>query len=304
MLPFEQKPGGAVRVVAPAKVNIFLHITGRRSNGFHELESLFAYTEQGDRLLIEEHHEPELSLTGPFAEQLAAAGGADSSNLVYGALLLLAEKFACSANVKITLEKNLPIAAGIGGGSADAAAALIGLCAYWGKWLPIVELEAIAFQLGADVPSCLHAVPLLVRGVGESFELAEMPGGLGIVLVNPHEGISTPQVFEAYKANADTKFDEPLVTIPSGVMAFYAFLRDETHNALQGPATKLCPEIGVILEALDRTPDCRYSGMSGSGATCFALFDTLKAAEAASNRLKSSHSKWWVHADSLRKPIE
>ncbi len=288
-----------VSVTAPAKVNLFLHITGRRADGYHELESLFVFTHGGDRITVSASPEFGFTLEGAFAGALEAQGGAGEGNLVTKAAQLLAAHAGLEPKVAITLEKNLPVAAGIGGGSSDAAAALLALNTFWKLKLPMEVLEQIALQLGADVPACLHQVPLMVRGIGEELTPAALGWQAGIVLVNPMEPLSTPDVFRAYK-DMDVPFDAPikqleplLVDAPSLAGA---------HNALEAPAQSVCPSVEQVLKALSDNQGVQLVRMSGSGATCFALFETAEGAAAAAEKIREAHKNWWVMADRIGQP--
>ncbi|MBV1901572.1 MAG: 4-(cytidine 5'-diphospho)-2-C-methyl-D-erythritol kinase [Kordiimonadaceae bacterium] len=288
-------------------MNLFLHVTGRRADGdadgYHELESLFVFTETGDRITLEKSDRAALVLEGEFAADLKAAGGAGEGNLVFQALYMLAEKTGCSADVKITLQKNLPIASGIGGGSADAAATLLGLLALWGHAMPAEALQAVALGLGADVPACLHTTPLYVRGIGENFTAAKLPKAYGVLLVNPGASVSTPAIFGAYAKRPDGVFDAPIgenLALPTDHEGFLQYLSAETHNALQRPAEAECAVVKDVLAALDDLGAALYTCMSGSGATCFALFEDGKVAEKASATVKNLHPEWWVWADTLK----
>jgi len=286
-----------VSVTAPAKVNLFLHITGRRADGYHELESLFVFTHGGDRVTVSASPDLTFSLGGPFAGALEALGGAGEGNLVMQAAQLLAAHAGIEPKVAITLEKNLPVAAGIGGGSSDAAAALLALNAFWKLKLPMDVLEQIGLQLGADVPACLHQVPLMVRGIGEELTPVSLGWQSGIVMLNPMEPLSTPSVFKAYH-DAGMAFDAPLVdagALCSDVRALTA----KTRNALQGAARAICPAVADVLDVLAQQQGVMLACMSGSGATCFALFGSAGEAAEAAEKIREAHKNWWVMADQI-----
>lgn len=285
-----------VSVVAPAKVNLFLHITGRRDNGYHELESLFAFTNQGDVVHVAAAADYTFEITGAFAETLSEMGGGDD-NLVTKAALALAKKAGLEPDVAITLEKNLPVAAGIGGGSADAAATLIALNRFWKLGLATDELAGLALSLGADVPACLYHQPLLVRGIGEKLEPVSLGWQAGILLVNPKVPLSTPAVFKAFQ-KFGMGFDTPL-DAALAVTQDLQRLRAETHNSLEMPAKNICPAVEECLTALGELPSVKLVRMSGSGATCFALFEDEAAAEGAGKLIAQGHPNWWVLADRL-----
>lgn len=282
-----------ITVIAPAKINLFLHITGRRGDGYHLLESLFAFTRQGDEITLE--HAPELSvdIIGPFAGPLAADA---HDNLVLKAAVALGEAAGGVPGARITLKKNLPVAAGIGGGSADAAATLRGLNKLWRVGLSLAELEPIAYGLGADVPACLYDTPLFVEGVGEKLSPLVLGWRAGVLLVNPGVMLSTPAVFKAFKVGGSC-FDAPLAGAEPWVSV--STLAKESQNSLERAAVSVCAEVADVLQALNGLDGVQLSRMSGSGATCFALFETREAAEHAGRTLKNEHPDWWVMADEL-----
>ncbi|MFC3053104.1 4-(cytidine 5'-diphospho)-2-C-methyl-D-erythritol kinase [Kordiimonas pumila] len=287
----------SITVNAPAKLNLFLHITGRRPNGYHELESLFAFTKQGDKIHIKQSDLPGFRVEGLFAKHLK--GLDPKENLVLKAATILAEYAARPLDVTICLEKNLPVASGIGGGSADAAATLLALDAFWGLDCNKNFLESLALQLGADVPACLYNVPLYVTGIGECMAPADLPKQYGVVLINPGVALSTPAVFKAYRAQAK-QFDAPMGRVlPKDSFRFIEFLKAKTHNSLLAASKTLCPEIVAVLSLLKQDKQALYVQMSGSGATCFALYNTQKEADSAARRIRALMPSWWVMADTL-----
>jgi len=287
----------SLRVIAPAKVNLFLHVTGRRADGFHELESLFVFTHKGDELVLTAADALGFSLSGPFADRLRALGGDGAGNLVVKAVRAMADAVGRAPSVHIELIKNLPVEAGIGGGSADAAAMLLGLNRLWGLGWSKDKLADIALMLGADVPACLYQKPLYVTGIGETVRRVDLPWSGALLLVNPGSGSATPAVFKAYKA-AGAAFDAPLWA-PEDVWQSPASLKAGSHNSLEAAALSLNPDIADVLAALLDEKAARLVRMSGSGATCFALFDCLADAEAAAIRLQAGHPEWWLMADEI-----
>lgn len=253
--------------MAPAKINLALHVRERMPDGYHRLETIFAFAEDGDRLSVEPASMLSLAIEGPFAEGL----GTGPDNLV----LRAAEALRAAAGIRdggsLRLEKNLPVASGIGGGSADAAAALRLLSRFWGTDVP---LEPIARTLGADVPACL--VGRTARGEGRGEVLAPTEagglGGMPLLLVNPGVAMPTGPVFQAWDRidRGPLGDGDPLAASLAG------------RNDLETPAIRLCPEIGGLLAWLDARPGVVLARMSGSGATCFALFrrqdDLVRAA--------------------------
>ena len=284
----QRLPLGSIEATAPAKVNLFLHIVGKRPDGYHLLESLFAFTTMGDKLKVSPSNEFTFSLSGPFA---AALSDVDRDrNLVVRAAKLFAQMAHKPLDFTIELEKNLPIASGIGGGSSDAAQTLKLLHSYWGLDWPLTDLEELALRLGADVPACLYSQPLMVRGIGEVVEKVPYKGSQYILLVNPGQAIATPQVFKAY-GDRTAAFDPPLDK--AGLKGAFSDLKG-VSNSLQAGAVKLCPEIKNVLGTLKATADVRTVRMSGSGATCFALYDNKEACREAANIIKGDQSAWWV----------
>lgn len=277
---------------APAKINLALHVTGQRTDGYHLLDMLVTFTEHGDRLGFRAAEADSFSLSGRFSPLLA--DDASSGNLVLKARDLLREAARSKTTpVHIHLEKNLPVASGIGGGSADAAAALRGLMRLW-KIDPAPDaLAAIALKLGADVPMCLASRPLVARGIGEEITpLADFPR-LSLVLGNPLVGVSTPDVFRALSSKQNAKFEFPLTgnRDSRGWLAIIATLR----NDLEPPARSLCPEIAILSQMLQET-GALTTRMSGSGATCFGIYSNRDQAAAAAVSLHKLKPGWYFQA--------
>lgn len=277
---------------APAKVNLALHVTGRRADGYHLVESLVVFTNHGDRLRVEASARDAFSVTGPFASQLADS----SDNLVLKARDLLRRHFgpAAAGPVALKLEKNLPVAAGIGGGSSDAAAAFSLLSRFWDLDADAETLARIGLSLGADVPMCLSARPLLAGGIGETLEPLPHFPALPLLLVNPGAPLKTPVIFSAL----DRRENPPLPALRhdgslSSVVAWLA----ATRNDLQAAALSFLPEIGRVLAILE-AEGAGLARMSGSGATCFGIFDTQAEAERAEAAVAARHPEWFVRATS------
>ncbi|WP_411956759.1 4-(cytidine 5'-diphospho)-2-C-methyl-D-erythritol kinase [Paracoccus homiensis] len=264
---------------APAKLNLALHVTGRRDDGYHLLDSLICFADHGDRIALSPGG-PSLMIDGPFSAGLDAGG----DNLCLRAAALT------GADAAIRLTKNLPVASGIGGGSADAAAVLRGL-ARLGHPLP-----DDTHRLGADVPVCLRSAPARMSGIGEVVVPLPALPTLDLVLVNPGVAVSTPQVFAAL----DRRDNPPLPPIPdfADATALIAWLR-QTRNDLQAPACRIAPVIGQVLQALNHH-GAGLARMSGSGATCFGIFDGAAAALAAASDL--ARRGWWAVATELAQP--
>jgi 4-diphosphocytidyl-2-C-methyl-D-erythritol kinase len=276
---------------APAKVNLTLHVTGRRPDGYHLLDSLVVFGPAQDVLHAEPSDGLSLALAGPFAAGLVA----EADNLVLRAARSLASWAGRPAHAALVLEKHLPVASGIGGGSADAAAALRLLARLWRLEVPAAEMARLAAGLGADVPVCLAGRPARMAGIGDILTPAPVLPPCGILLVNPGVALATSDVFRA-RAGSFT----PSAIWPRTWPGAAAMARDLSaqHNDLEPPALALCPEVGAVLGALRDAPGCLLARMSGSGATCFGLFADAAAAVRAGERLPASwwHSAGWIAA--------
>lgn len=281
-----------MKYTAHAKINLALHVTGQRDDGYHLLDTLVVFTEFGDRLEVCENPGGEqlvkLAITGPFADGLPV----DNTNLIVKA----ATEFVDLCGIQprpahITLEKNLPLASGIGGGSADAAAALKALVQFWDLKIEDDVLPKLALDLGADVPMCLSSSPLIARSIGEDITPLKLPHPLSLVLINPGVSLSTPQVFSKLK----TKFNSGIDEIHEDEFPDTVKLQT-LRNDLQRPASELCPQIGQVIAALEEQNECQLARMSGSGATCFAIFPDLHLARQAAEKIRSSCPSWWVNA--------
>lgn len=266
---------------AYAKVNLALHVRARDPDGYHRIETLFAFCDDGDRLDVAEAGAVTLAVAGPFGE----AVGADEDNLVLRAARALAARHGVTRGAALRLDKRLPVAAGIGGGSADAAAALRLLTRFWGLDANEAALCEIAAGLGADVPACV--VSRTVRGEGRGDRLtpsSENWSGTPILLANPRVPVSTPAVF----ARWDGRDRGPLATAREG------------RNDLEPAARSLAPEIGELLAFLDAQSGATLARMSGSGATCFACFESDAARDAAFAAVTHTKPDWWMLATRLR----
>ena len=274
-----------------AKVNLTLQVTGRRADGYHELSSLVVFADCGDRLTFAPNDALNLTLQGPFAGGLPAA-----DNLVLRAAKGLAELTGRPLPFAITLTKTLPVAAGIGGGSADAAAVLRALCPLADLSLDDAELRDLALALGADVPVCLASRPALLSGIGERLEpLAGLPP-MALVLANPGLPLSTADVFKARQGPfSQVAAQRP----PTATEPFLQWLA-ERSNDLEAAARAVRPEVARVIESLAATQGCRLARMSGSGATCFGLYESRAEAERAALSLAEREPQWWVKAAGLR----
>lgn len=278
---------------APAKINLALHVIGQRDDGYHLLDTLVVFTELGDELVLsapDNLTEDRLVISGPFANGLSS----DGDNLILRAVTLLREVLAsqgiAAPSVHIKLQKNLPVSSGIGGGSADAAATLRGLKKLWNFHFDDAVLD-IAKRLGADVPMCLQSCNLRACGVGD--EIAVMDGGRNfhLLLVNPGVSIATMDIFNSLMSKNNSGME--LSHFPS------AEALSGTRNDLQEPAISHAPIIQNVLETIAGLPQIQFTRMSGSGATCFGIFETAEAAESAKITLANQHPDWWVMSTKL-----
>jgi 4-diphosphocytidyl-2-C-methyl-D-erythritol kinase len=283
----------AVTAFAAAKVNLYLHVTGQRADGYHLLDSLIAFPDIGDYLTAESAEGLSLEIGGPEAASLA---GEVRDNLVLRAARLLADHHGKARGAALRLEKNLPVAAGIGGGSSDAAAALRALTALWGLSIGEQALCDLAVRLGADVPACLYARPVWVGDVGERVEPAAGLPQAGILLANPRKELPTAAVFAARFG----LFGEPgrFAPMPRDAVGLAQVLRSR-RNDLARAAIDLVPETGAVLARLADLPEALIARMSGSGPTCFALFRDRAAAERACQALSAAEPGWWCAAGAL-----
>jgi 4-diphosphocytidyl-2-C-methyl-D-erythritol kinase len=267
-----------IEAFAPAKINLTLHVTGQRDDGYHLLDSLVVFADVGDRLRMTAADDLTLTVTGPRVGELPDS----DDNLVLRAARIMGAR----GGAAITLEKRLPVASGIGGGSSDAAAALRGLSQLWGLGLP-GDLSA----LGADVTVCLHGRPCRMTGIGDRLTDVALPP-LWAVLVNPGVALSTPAVFAALDRRDNPGMPDPLPEWPDAA-ALTGWLAEQ-RNDLEAPACALAPEIRAVLAALSATDGCALARMSGSGATCFGLYPAQQVAIVAGRAIARANPGYWV----------
>jgi len=278
-------PSTPIVVDAPAKLNLYLHVVGRRANGFHLLDTLMVFAELGDRISVVPADDLSLSVEGPFAESLPEMV---DDNLVIRAAHALADAAGRPATARISLTKNLPVSAGLGSGSSDAAATLKALARLWQIPDDAVDLYEVGLGLGADVPACIHARPAFIGGIGEEIEDAPPLPQLDLLLVNPGIEVATASVFGARKGG----FSPPAVFEESPKdMRDLARLLEDRENDLTDGAIGLCSAIETILAAIEDSAGCRLARMSGSGATCFGLFDDRETADRAAETMQDTG--WW-----------
>lgn len=286
--------GVAESCAAPAKLNLTLEVLGQRPEGYHELESLVVFAGYGDSLRIEPAEKLSLRLEGPYG---GAIKGSAADNLVVRAARLLAEQVGIEACVRLTLSKNLPVAAGLGGGSSDAAAALRGLVRFWNLELSAGELQRLGMELGADVPVCLYGRPAIMRGRGELLQPAPPLPPAWLVLANPGQALATAEVFQA-RSGPFSRPTDWWQDAPADAADLAARLAGKA-NDLEAPAMSLCPAIAEVLTCLRKSSGCLLARMSGSGATCFGLYGEPVAADRAAVSLAASKPRWWVRAAPL-----
>jgi 4-diphosphocytidyl-2-C-methyl-D-erythritol kinase len=286
-----------IREFAPAKINLTLEVAGRRGDGFHELASLVAFADVGDVVVLDTEGGSGVSVSGPFAGQL------DGVNILATALALLAERAPQLSLGSVNLEKHLPVAAGIGGGSADAGALLRAVRRANGSVSDDVNWRGLARELGADVPVCLEARPLWMTGIGDA--LAEIAGGLPsleAVLINPMAmvpGDKTARVFRALgAASLGASYSSPPSPYFHDRDALLAFMRARGNDLLRA-AQAVVSEVGAALDALQSAERIEYAAVSGAGPTCFGIFSDRGAAEAARQRITATRPTWWAVAARL-----
>ncbi len=290
-------------IFAPAKINLYLHVTGRLDNGYHALDSLVAFADIGDEIRIEPAAlDFSFKMQGPYANAFGPKefdASPNSSNLAVQAAWAISRAAQKIPNVKITLTKNLPLASGIGGGSSDAAAVIWGLMEWWGIPRQSGYLPSLLASLGADVPVCLNCEPARLRGIGDIIDRVPPMPEIPVVLVNPGKSCPTAQVFARYSGTfrEPGKLPERLDTLAD--LTAYIGAKE---NDLLAPACQVVPEIENVLRVLDFQAGCRLARMSGSGATCFGLFENEKHARDAAKNIKSENPDWWVRAGILNRP--
>jgi 4-diphosphocytidyl-2-C-methyl-D-erythritol kinase len=280
----------SIREFAPAKINLYLHVTGRQADGYHQLDSLVAFSGVGDEVVLEPAGAFSFHVEGPQAGLLQKE--ADADNLVVKAANSLAELTGKNLDVKLTLIKNLPVASGIGGGSSDAAAALRALAIHWGIAPDEPRLYQAASRHGQDIAACIEAdnVYLTPEGIESALPLPYT----NIVLVNPNKGLSTAEVYKAYRTSGDAFSPEArFEREPKDAVELAEFLRLR-HNDLTAPACRLMPEIKGMIDAIAASHHCLFAAMSGSGATCFGLYADRDGARRAASDILTAHPDWWV----------
>jgi len=282
-----------VDVLAPAKINLALHVTGRRADGYHLLDTIAVFAGLADRIELRRADRLSLEVCGPFAGH--APG--DATDLAWRAAVAFSLRAGIRASAAIRLDKRIPAGAGLGGGSADAGAVLHGMNRLYGAGIEAGELSAVGLGLGADVPICMTQRGLRARGIGEAIEaVADWPA-LPVVLVWPGRPVSTAAAFAALSRRDNPGLPPPAAAAcPGDVAAWLSGCR----NDLEEPALGLAPEIGDVLTALRADPECLLARMSGSGSACFGLYEDGPAAERAAGTIRAARPDWWVAATEAR----
>lgn len=289
-------------IFAPAKINLYLHVTGRLDNGYHMLDSLIAFADIGDEVEIAPAQEFSFSIQGPYSKAFGPKdrdASPDSSNLVVQAVWALSQAAQKIPNIHITLTKNLPLASGMGGGSSNAAAAIWGLLEWWKIPRQTPYLQGLMARLGADVPVCLPCSAARVRGIGDILDPAPAMPEIPVVLVHPKKLCMTADVFSRFSGN----FREP-IPLPRSFEKhddLFTFLSRQ-DNDLMSAAVSAVPEIGNALNVLKSQNGCALARMSGSGATCFGLFINDVDAKNAAHTISKENPDWWVRSGWLNRP--
>ncbi|MCP4327667.1 MAG: 4-(cytidine 5'-diphospho)-2-C-methyl-D-erythritol kinase [Alphaproteobacteria bacterium] len=284
-------------IAAPAKINLYLHVVGQRDDGYHELDSLIAFAGIHDTISLEPAAAVELTVGGPFADALDGEG----ENLVLDAARSLAARCGVEAGARIHLEKRLPVASGIGGGSADAAATLKGLRQLWEVAMPEAAWAELALDLGADVPICLHGRAAYIGGIGERIDAAPNLPATAMVLINPGVAVPTPAVFKR-RSGPFGRPDRLGSEAPTSIDLATALA--SRGNDLFDAARALEPVIGEAVDRLAAAGGCLLARMSGSGATCFGLFADRESAAAAVAVITGERPGWWIVATELLSTTE
>lgn len=287
---------GALYEDAPAKINLFLHVGSRADSGYHPLESLVVFADFGDRLRLSHADGFALERSGPFAHLLPKTSDDD---LTARAVAGVAEIYAREPDVAIALEKNIPVAAGLGGGSADAAAAIRLVCRAWSVPHNSPEVCSLAARLGADVPMCLESAPAWVAGIGERITLLRDVASLHLLLVNPRAPLSAADVFDAFDAPSRLEGDVEALANKAGPASLVPYLTG-LRNDLDAPARALRPIIAEVQAALESIDGCHLARMSGSGPTCFGVFNSPDACARGAEMIATLHPDWWVQTARTR----
>ena len=279
-------------IAAPAKINLYLHIVGKCDDGFHCLESLVAFVKVCDFVSVQNSSRLVLKNIGPFGDSVWV-----SNNLVMRAARYFQKISDINLGAEIILTKNLPISSGVGGGSSDATATIKALSRLWNIRLEDCDFSELVTYLGADAPICLLGRTAFVSGVGEKLNPINISPIVPIVLINPMVGLSTPTVFKSHKKPFTNKMI--MVPPPYDFEPLIRFLSKNCKNDLTDSAISLVPEILTVLDILKKNSGCMLARMSGSGATCFGVFETILAANSAASKIQKNNPRWWVKSTEL-----
>ena len=274
--------------VAPAKLNLTLHITGKRADGYHLLDSFVMFADYGDLLSLDDSEVFSLEVVGHFA----ADAGSGEHNLVWRAAHVLAHALGVAPRGRLTLEKRLPVGAGLGGGSSDAAVACRMLLTHWGHIMPDAELAALLLPLGADMPMCVRPSPVIARGIGDVLIPVRGVDDLHVVMCWPAIHLPTADVYRAYAQEEGRAL--PSLDSVQGAGARILDVLEPTRNMLQRAAISVAPEVAELLLAMDTHHTRPFVRMSGSGACCVAYYDTESAAGQLAAALRDAYPSWWV----------
>ena len=296
----------SLNIFSPAKINLYLHITGRLDNGYHTLDSLAGFVDIGDHLTIVPSDNFNFKIDGPFAGSFHAKemdSSPSSSNIAVKAAWDLSRAVQKVLNVDITLTKNLPLSSGIGGGSANAAAVVWGLLDFWDipprSMIGGDTIEELTLKLGADVPVCFQCEPARMRGIGEVLDPAPMMEEISIILIHPGKPCNTAQIFSHYLGEFRDQ-----ISLPHDLRDFDDFILflQNQNNDLYAPACAVVPGIKNVISALNGYKGCAIARMSGSGSTCFGLFKDETDAQAAAQDIAEHNPDWWVQCGFLNRP--
>lgn len=277
---------------AYGKINLYLHITGKRNDGYHLLDTLMLPVNIYDKVKIKPANKFSISLSGQFSENIPL----DENNIAAKAAKVMAKASGENKNydnIEINIKKNIPVGAGMAGGSANAAAVMRGLNILWDLNYSIDKLANIGIEIGADIPFCLHQKPAFVSGIGEIIEPIKYKTSLNIVLVNPLIEVSTPKVFQAGVKHWSGKCKKPQSDNPSSA-DFINFIKNQTNDLLDNALIQ-APEINEVITTIEKQEGCIFSRMSGSGSTCFGVFKDKESAQNATIEIKKKSPKWWVY---------
>lgn len=279
---------------AHAKLNLFLHVTGKRADGYHTLHSLVSFLNFADKIsfLPQTETQPKISMSGPFAPTLKNLNDAD--NLAMKAAQICAQKAGKNFDMDIHIEKKIPPGAGLGGGSADAAAVIRGLFQHWNIQISPPDLQNMLLSLGADIPACFEQKTLFMEGIGEIIKEGPSLPDIPFVLVYPNVPSDTAAVYKNLSSLVDHSQETPPETLTS-LNTLVDYL-DHTKNDLAAPATALCPEIDLVLNAIAAQSGVRLARMSGSGSSCFGIFETHEKAQNAAEIITFDNPQWWCQA--------